>query len=864
LSKLDRDFRLSKDVLPSRYDLRFDLDLDTWTSKGSERISIHTAKPAREIVLHAVELDITGASLDGANALESQRTENEAQVVVLTFSKEIPAGAHTLEIEWTGGIRDSLRGLYRSFRGEERYAVTQFEAADARRCFPCFDEPEFKATFAVELVHPSGSTAIGNMPIASQDPAGENRTRTRFRETPVRISSYLVAFTVGPYESTPAVVTASKIPVRVWLPPGLAAQSIYARDAHVRSVEWLQTYTGIPYPFIKVDAIGIPDFEAGAMENPGAITYRTRLLAADATNASVVTLKGVFSTAAHELTHMWWGDLVTMRWWTDLWLNESFASFVGEKCTAALNPEWGYWRDFVAENTAAFNLDALASTHPISIEAKNAEQASERFDAITYTKGAAVLRMIESYLGEDTFRDGVRIYLKRHRESNASADDFWKALDESSGQDVTTIMNTWIKEPGHPIVSFSAREVPGGLELDLAQTRYYSDRDADGSTQLWPVPLVLKYGTGDGIREQRVLLRDEKATVRLPGAKWVFPNAGGRGFYRWQLDDAADRLLDGGVRELAPEERLSLIDNVWALTRTGRASLASFLRRLDTLSGEDDRAVIASISDALTWLSGYAVRAKTEAPFARFIDAFYRPIFEKVGWRPREGEDADTREKRGRVIGMLGFHATAGDVRRGARERALRHLDGIEPLHPDGAGVILAVAATDGDDKLWDRYVARMQSAQSTDAQEEARFRGALVFFEDEHVARRTADAIFSPLIRTQDRGLMVIPFLQGRHTRAAGWDAIRERWDSDIATAEPLLKQRFVNAVSQLATRQYRDEATAFLEEKRTSDVAEAVKQSVERLRINTAAAERLAEELEEALAAPNARMVDVAPRAS
>lgn len=855
MSEFDINFRLSKDTRPSRYELRFDLDLDSWTSKGSERITLRTAKATREIVLHSVELEIASAKIDGGNPMESQRTEDEAQVAVLRFAKDIPAGEHTLEIEWTGGIRDSLRGLYRSVRGEERYAATQFEAADARRAFPCFDEPEFKAIFAVELIHPTGNVAIANMPMTSQDQLDDNRTRTRFRETPVRISSYLVAFTVGPYESTPEALTPSKIPVRVWLPPGLASQAVYARDAHVRSVEWLQAYTAIPYPFIKVDAIGIPDFEAGAMENPGAITYRTRLLAADDKNASIVTLKGVFSTAAHELTHMWWGDLVTMRWWTDLWLNESFASFVGEKCTASLNPEWGYWRDFVADNTSAFNLDALASTHPISIEAKNAEEASERFDAITYTKGAAVLRMIESYLGEDTFRDGVRIYLSRHKTANASADDFWKALDEASGEDVTTIMNSWIRESGHPIVSCAVRAVAGGLELELAQTRYYSDRDAVPSTQRWPVPLVLKYGTAEGEREQRVLLRDETSTVRLPGAQWVFPNAGGRGFYRWQLDESGDRLLDKGVRALAPEERLSLLDNVWALTRTGRATLASFLRRLDTLAGEDDRAVIASISDALTWLSGYAVREKTEASFARFIDDFYRPIFEQVGWRPREGEDSDTREKRGRVIGMLGFHARAEDIRSGARDRALRHLEGTEPLHPDGAGVILSVAATDGDDKLWDRYVKRMQTAQATDAQEEARFRQALTAFEDEHLARRTADAIFSPLIRTQDRGLMVIPFLAGRRTRDAGWEAIRDRWDSDIATAEPLLKQRFVNAVSQLAMERYRDEATAFLESKRTSDIAEAVKQSVERLRVNTAASERLAKELGEALAEPAGR---------
>jgi aminopeptidase N len=284
-------------------------------------------------------------------------------------------------------------------------------------------------------------------------------------------------------------------------------------------------------------------------------------------------------------------------------------------------------------------------------------------------------------------------------------------------------------------------------------------------------------------------------------------------------------------------------------------SLASFLHRLDTHVGEEDSTVIGAISDSLAWLGSYAVRERTERPFARFVDSFYRPIFEQVGWRPRDDEDSDTREKRGRVIGMLGFFAAADDVRRGARDRVLRHLEGTEPLHPDGAGTIIAVAATEGDDALWDRYVRRMQSAQATDAQEEARFRQALISFEDQHVARRTADAIFSSTIRTQDRGLMIIPFCGGRRTRDVAWDAVREHWDKDVASAEPLLKQRFVQAVGQLAQERYRDDAIAFLEAKRTPDIEETVSQSIERLRVNTAAAERLAKELEEALAEPAGR---------
>ena len=852
-----RNFRLSKDVLPSRYELRFDLDFDAWTSTGWERITLRSGRPSPEITLHSIELDITSATIDGTNQLADVRADTESETATLRFANDIPAGEHLLEISWKGGIRDSLRGLYRSLRGEERYAATQFEAADARRAFPCFDEPEFKARFSLELIHPSGNAAIANMPIASQESIDEHRTRTHFRETPT-ISSYLVAFTVGPYEFTPTVTTPSGIPVRVCLPPGLAEQGIYARDAHVRSVEWLQAYTAIPYPYIKVDAIGIPDFEAGAMENPGAITYRTRLLAADERNASIQTLKGVFSTAAHELTHMWWGDLVTMRWWTDLWLNESFASFVGEKATAALNAEWRYWRDFVADNTSAFNLDALASTHPISVEAKSAEEASQRFDAISYTKGAAVLRMIEGYLGEDVFREGVRIYLRKHAEANASADDFWRALDEASGQDVTSIANAWIKEPGHPLLQIRAKQTDDALELELSQERYFSDASAKPTGQVWPVPVVLKYGTATGVREQRFVLRGARETVRLAGARWFFPNSGGRGFYRFNFaSNFEGDLLDQGIAHLSAEERLALLDDLWALVRHGKATLATFLRRVEKLRGEQDRAVLASIADALTWLANYAVRDATERPFARLVEELFRPILEAAGWRPADGEDSDVREKRTRAIGMLGLYARADDVRAEAQRLVRAHLADEERLHPDIAGTVVGVAATIGDDRLWERYVARMQQAQSSDAQEEARFRQGLVLFEDPTVARRTAEGIFSPLIRVQDRGIMLIPMLQYRRTRPVAWSVLKENWDRDVANADvaPLLKQAMVNAVSQLAQRDLADEAAAFLEAKKTPDVAETVAQSLERLRVNTAAAERLADELENELRVPSTR---------
>ena len=849
-----RNFRLSKSVRPIRYELHFELDLDNWRSRGRERITLTFAAPARDLTLHAVDLVIEHAAIDHGPKMRDTSYDPESQTATLRFDNEIPAGERTLDLEWSGEIREALRGLYRSTRPGERYAATQFEAADTRRAFPSFDEPEFKARFAVELVHPAGLTAIGNMPIERSARLPDGRQVTRFVETPP-ISPYLVAFTVGPYESTEEARTPSGVPVRVWLPPGLAQQGLYARDAHVRSLSYLEKYTAIPYPYAKVDAIGIPDFEAGAMENPGAITYRTRLLAADRETASIGTFKGIFSTAAHELTHMWWGDLVTMKWWTDLWLNESFASFVGEKATAALNPDWGFWRDFVAQNAGAFNLDALASTHPVSVEAKNAEEASERFDAITYTKGAAVLRMIEGYLGEDVFREGVRAYLNRYAEANASADDFWRALDQASGQDVTAIANAWIKEPGHPLVQCDAREVDGVTLVTLSQSRYFSDPQAGPTTQRWPVPLVIKYGTAGGgpTRERRILLTAERDVVSLPGARWYYPNSGGRGFYRFRFDDDfSPQRLDQGIGELSAEERLNLIDNLWALTRHGKSRLATFMHRLETLRGEQDRAVISAISDALRWIAGYVVRDATDAAFRRFVDELYRPIFEQLGFATRENDDPDTREKRGRVLVMLGTHGNARDVRAEAARRVRAHLDGVARLDPDVAGATAAVAAAEGDEALYDRYVRRMKEAAASDPQEEARFRHALISFERPELVRRTTEAIFTDLIRPMERGLMAIPLLQQRYARPVAWPIIRDLWDEQVAPAEPLLKHRFVNAVSQLADQELADEAIAFLEAKRTPDMTEVVAQSVERLRVNTAAAQRLADELEDALKVP------------
>ena len=838
------DFRLSKDVRPTRYVLRFDLDLEHWISTGDASIALTLAKPMREITLHSVDLAIkTGGDVSGVSY------DPESQTATLRLAREVPAGSYDLALSWTGKIAEKLRGLYRSTRPGERYAATQFEAADARRAFPCFDEPEFKATYAVELVHDAHLAAIGNMPVERTEPRGD-RIRTMFRETP-KISSYLVAFTVGPYDATPPAMTTTNVECRVWLPRGTADQATYARDAHVRAVEWLESYTGIPYPFPpKIDAIGIPDFEAGAMENPGAITYRTTYLAADTNTASTATFKAVFSVAAHELTHMWWGDLVTMAWWNDLWLNESFASFVGEKCTASVNPEWRFWRDVVSQNTPAFNLDSLVSTHPISMEARNVDEANERFDAVTYLKGQGVLRMIENYLGEDDFRSGVRMYLGRHKWANATAGDFWKALDEASGRDVTGLATAWITEPGHPLVGCTVRETAGGLTVDLTQERFFADPSVKPTGQLWPVPLVIRYGTRDGaVKELRYLLEGATGSVDLPEATWYVPNGGGAGFYRYAFDDRSIALLSQQLARLAPEERLSLVDDQWALVRASKATIGQVLALIAGLNGEDDLYVLRSLAEILAWLNNNALRPSTDASFRELVDATFRPQLETLGWDNREDDTSDEREKRQLVIGALGHSAAAADVRREARRRISGHLDGTIRLQPDVAGPIASVAAIEGDEELYERYIARMKASQKTDAQEEARFRGALISFHDPVLIDRYADAIYSDLIRDQDRSVLIRGMGPLKNARAAAVRATRAHWDEYVTKMDPGGKQRIVTAFGQLTPKALVDQATAVLREKQTADIKETSAQAVEQMRLGSANAERIAGELDDAL---------------
>ena len=849
----ERDFRLAKRIRPLRYDLSIDVDLDAWRFQASEKIDLDVQEATDIVTLHAVDLEVSAAyaMLPHGVQLTAQPTLNpEAETLSLQFARPLPLGTLQLCLTFDGEILARLRGFYRSHKDGARYAATQFEAADARRAFPCFDEPEFKARFALTLTIPSDVQAIANGAIQSEKDLGNGRKEIRFSETPP-ISSYLVAYTIGPYEATAVAKTDSGVPVRVFLPRGMADKGIYARDAHVRSLAYLEGYTDIPYPYGKADAIGVPDFEAGAMENPGAITYRLTAIAADAEHASTPMLKGIFYTAAHELTHMWWGDLVTMAWWDDLWLNESFATFIGYKVVADLVPEWGMWRDFVATLVRPFNLDALQSTHAISFEVKNAKQATERFDVITYWKGAGVVRMIEGFLGADTFRDGVRTYLNRYRERNATADDFWRELGQASGRDVGNIANAWIKQPGHPLVTISSRGEGDGASLHLTQERFYADAGVTkgGAGQRWPIPLIIKYGTDGGVQEERVLLDSAQATVSLPGARWFYPNGDAAGFYRFVLENAAlARLVEVIQSALTPAERLALVGNQWALVKAGKIPVAQFFSMLEGFRGEADRAVLGAITDRLHWMSGNLVEDSARPAFERFVSDFYEPYLEQLGWDPVAGESADDRLRRANVIGALGNLACSAEVESEARRRLDQYMQDRASLDPNLASIVVGLAGRRGNAALYERYLERKQSA-AMDPEEEQRFLFGLTAFEEPSLVQRSLALTLTAEVRAQDRAHVLARLLGTRAARLAAWAFVRDGWEDLTGGMDSMLQQNIVRGLAQVTPEPAAGEIRAFLQLRASDQTRETIAQAVEQLAIDAAVCIRLRPTLTAAL---------------
>ena len=503
-------FRLPKTVRPTDYRITIRPDLEPETFTGRVAIDAAVESEVDSIILNNDGLTIASAIVtpQGERPLEcTHRIDEEHERLELTPTRPVGPGPVTVEIEFDGRFDEQLVGPYVSRYtdddgNEHRIAATQFEAAHARKCFPCWDEPEFKATFAISLEVDRDHLAVTNGPEIGREDLGDGRVRVDFAPT-IAMSTYLVAFVVGALEATEPV-DVDGVPVRVVHVPGKARLARFALEVAADGLRYFTDYFGLPYPDRKIDLIAIPDFAFGAMENLGCITFREVVLLLDPDRATQPELQRAADVINHELAHMWFGDLVTMKWWNGLWLNEAFATFMEMRATDAFNPGWDRWTDFALARTEAFETDALSTTRPIEYEVASPTDADGMFDILTYEKGAAVVRMLEQYLGEDRFRDGIRRYMRTHQYGNAETTDLWDAIEEETGEPVRRIMDSWIFQGGFPLVSV---DVSGG-RVSLRQQRMGCAGGGDVADQTWSIPLRYRWlpAGAEEPREDRVLL----------------------------------------------------------------------------------------------------------------------------------------------------------------------------------------------------------------------------------------------------------------------------------------------------------------------------------------------------------------------
>jgi len=823
--------RLPGTARPENYKLTFAPDLEKAKFEGDETIAVRVLKPTPEITLNAVDIDFHEVTISSGGATQRAKVtpEKEKEMVVLSVEKPLSAGAATIHITYTGILNDEMRGLYlgKDDRGR-KYASTQFEATDARRAFPSFDEPEYKATFDITAVADKGLTAISNQKVISDEPGPGDKHTVRFATT-AKMSSYLAALVVGNFEYVET--EADGIPIRVYATTGKKEMGKFALEVASDVLKYYDHYFGIKYPYGKLDLVGIPDFSAGAMENTGCITFREVILLIDEKQGSVDLKKTIASVIAHEMAHQWFGDLVTMKWWDDVWLNEGFATWMESKPIQKFKPEWNAELDDVSETGGTLNVDALENTRPIHQAADTPAQIQELFDGIAYGKAAAVLRMVESYLGEETFRAGINAYLKQHAYANATAEDFWDAQAKTSKEPVDKIMPTWVRQAGEPIVNVKAQCSGNSASITLTQRRYYFDRSKFESPndQLWQIPICLK-GSAAGASKCELLTKKEE-TFTLPGcSNWVLANAGATGYYRVGYQpDAVRALATDAETKLTPAERISLQNDIWASVHVGSEPVGDYLAFAQGLQGERNRAVLEGVLGRLNYIGKYLVSENDRDSFRAWLRGYLTPIMQEVGWEPKPGEGDEQRTLRSRLITALGQDARDPNALEVARKIADQVLADPASVDRQLARSALRVAAVNGDAAFYERVLAALKGAKSPE--EYYGFFSTLSEFRDPKLLERTLEFAISPDVRSQDALRVVSDVLENPEGQQLAWDFIRRYWGKIEKAGGPFASAEVVNATSTFCDAGLRDQVTEFFNEHKVAAAERTYRQSIERI---------------------------------
>ncbi len=706
--------QLPRNVRPTHYDVAIAPHAQTMTFDGQVTITLDVLEPTTTIILQAVDMTFASAKLSpatgkGKAVAAKVGVDADAQTATFTFDKPLAVGSYRLAMDYTGKIGTQANGLfaidYETKAGKKRALFTQFENSDARRMIPSWDEPSHKATFTLEATVPSGEMAVSNMPATATTDLGNGLTRVRFAQSP-KMSTYLLFFSAGEFDR--ATARMGETEVGVITQKGVVDQARFALDSSVDVLREYNDYFGTPYPLPKLDNVASPGASQffSAMENWGAIFTFEHTLLLDPAFSTQSDKQRVFSVAAHEIAHQWFGDLVTMSWWDDLWLNEGFATWMASRTTQKLHPEWNTQLYAVSGREGAMSRDAVATTHPVVQHVETVEQASQAFDAITYQKGGAVIRMLEGYVGEDAWREGVRNYMKAHAYGNTVSDDLWKQVQAAAGKPILDIAHDFTLQPGIPMITVQSATCSNGkTTLKLAQGEFTKDRP-DKQSLSWRVPVIAQSVGGEPVR---TIVEGGAGSLDVPGCGPVVVNAGQSGYYRTLYSPEQFAAIRNGFAKVAPIDQLGLMGDTWALGLAGLQSPANYLDLVKATPAASDPQIWGDIASKLDNLNDYYQGdVARQTRFRKFAIAQLAPVFARVGWDEKQGEADPVKILRTRLIDTL---SSLGDDKVVAEARRRYAAQDSDPAAVPAAlrKTILAVIARHADAATWDQLHAAAQ-----------------------------------------------------------------------------------------------------------------------------------------------------------
>ncbi len=817
------------DTTPLNYKLTFEPDLRKFIFSGTESITISCKKATNLITMHCAEIKIKSCQVKSGKEIISSvyKIDEKKEQLSIKLSEKIN-GKAVIDLEFQGILNDRLLGFYRSQykqNGKTKYlATTQFEAADARRAFPCWDEPEAKATFEISIIADNKFTAISNMPIISKKKI-KNKTLYKFDKTPV-VSTYLIYLGVGEFEYL--IGKTGKVQIRVVTTKGNKSKGKYALGLGKKLLTSYEKYFGIKYPLPKLDLIAIPDFAAGAMENWGAITFRETILLYDPKTSSTRTKQFIAEVISHEIAHQWFGNLVTMKWWNDLWLNESFATFMATKFVDKFYPEWNLWDQFIEDAmNNAMALDALKTTHPIDVKVNSPSEIREIFDVISYDKGGCVLRMLENYVGEKNFRAGLKKYLSSFKYGNAQGQDLWDAIGKASKMPVSAMVNSWLKQSGFPQVEITQND----KHLSVKQSRFLME-PAKTQNGTWHIPIT--YGLGK--ETETKLLTKKSTTLKTPKSTGFVANMGRTGFYRVKYDDGI--LLDLKMlvdqKQIPHVDRWAIQNDLFALCISGQEDIQNYLDFSDAYFDEDSYLPQKNVANNLNFLAMFTFFEDFTDEIREYAINYFRKILSNLGWEPQKPDRHTDAFLRGYSIFVLGKLGDESILEK-AELKFKEFLKNPSTLHPDIREHVFALVAWTGNAKTHSKFITLYKNAKTME--EKLRFLGALCSFQNEKLLLKTLQFSQTSEVRSQNMQLPIMKIAANPYGKKILWPWLKKNWgklSKKVGYGNPLFN-RIVASIFLIADDSMIPDIKAFFKSHPTPGTERTQAQTIEKIRIHS-----------------------------